>query len=726
MVHGFGRSLFALSAAALFGVSSVHAQDAQDTFKEGVRLLRLGKEDAALKKFQAALSADPSNEDAYNLWKDLDYSVWAQMMAKKGEFAKIARHFLSLATVERKARSADPERIKPLVEKALSNDYEVRRDALVKLATEHGEFAVPYFVDALANADNESQQVFAVSALEQIGRPATLPTLALLKSDNRTLRLNATAALLYIKDQRALPALKLLSERDKDAGVREVATKAVAKIGGNRVPSSLALFLDHSHRYLNGDPLLIQDGDVSPVLWTWTGGALKSRPVPHQLFGLELAKGAAYGALDVDPANFEGMVALSRAYIAEKTVTENTLARNPEDEGLKAAKAAIDEMGINVLASGTRVMRKAAQQNIEEGMIPAAVVALRSLATLEDPKHLEGSPLLSALKSPDKRLRYAAALTLSGMKDATMAAPLKDLVVANLSQAVLEQAVRVVKVIDPSADNRKIAMEASSKSGGVIVDASAKSTSGALADLVNYPNVDVIVINEDLDDLTPLSVIKYVQSNNALSGAKIILVSKDVAKARETYGDKVHAYIKGPLTGEALKNRVDEVLKGMPLDENRARASEYAISAAKALAELDTDNYSLSAATKQLLAAARRDAKVAVPALEALGRAAGGEALSELTRILVSRKAQASVCRAAARALGQVMERAKAAPKEAVEALISIATDRSLDVKVRGAAVAALGRAPLVPGERTKLLRALRVDPSPAKGEDGDSEEDEG
>ncbi len=718
MVHGFGRSLFALSAAALFGVSSVHAQDAQDSFKEGVRLLRLGKEDAALKKFQAALAADPSNEDAYNLWKDLDYTVWAQMMAKKGDFAKIARHFLSLATVERKARSADPERIKPLVKKALSGEYEVRRDALVKLATDHGEFAVPYFVDALANSDNESQQIFAVSALEQIGRPATLPTLALLKSDNRTLRLNATAALLYIRDKRALPALKLLSEQDKDAGVREVATKAVAKIGGNRVPSSLALFLDHSHRYLTGDPILLQDGDVSPVLWRWTGGALKSRPVPHQLFGLELSKGAAYGALEVDPANFDGMVALSRAYIAEKTVTENTLARNPDDEGLKAAKPSIEEMGINVLAAGTKVMRAAAQADIQEGMIPAAVVGLRSLATLEDPKHLDGSPLLSALKSSDKRLRYAAALTLSGMKDATMAPNLKDLVVANLSQAVLEQAVRVVKVIDPDPSNRKVAMEASSKARGVFVEGTA-SAKDALADLSIFPNVDVIVLNEKLDTLTPFDVINYVRQSNNLSGVKIILISDDVAKARETYGDKVQAYIKGPLTGEALKNRVDEVLKGLPLDENRARASAYAISAAKALANLDSDNYTLGVATQQLLAAAKRDPKVAVPSLMALGKAAGSEAIPGLVKILVSRKAEPGVCAAAAGALGQVMERAKTAPKNAVEGLVAIATDRSLDSKVRAAAVAALGRAPLVPGERTKLLRTLRVDPGSAEGSEG-------
>jgi HEAT repeat protein len=718
MVHGFGRSLFALSAAALFGVSSVHAQDAQDSFKEGVRLLRLGKEDAALKKFQAALAADPSNEEAFTLWKDLDYTVWAQMMAKKGDFAKIARHFLSLATVERKARSSDPDRIKPLVEKALSGEYEVRRDALVKLATEHGEFAVPYFVDALADSDNQSRQVFAVTALEQLGRPATLPTLALLKSDNRTLRLNATAALLYLKDTRALPALKLLSEQDKDAGVREVATKAVAKIGGNRVPSSLALFLDHSHRYLVGDPLLLQDGDLSPVLWSWTGGALKSRPVPHQLFGLELSKGAAYGALEVDPANFDGMVALSRAYIAEKTVAGNTLARNPEDEGLKAAKASIEEMGINVLAGGTKVMRKAAQDNIQEGMIPAAVVALRSLANLEDPKHLDGSPLLSALKSADKRLRYAAALTLSGMKDATMASGLKDLVVANLSQAVLEQAVRVVKVIDPDAANRKIAMEASSKARGVFVEASS-SAKKALVDLSSFPNVDVIVVNENLDSLTPYDVINYVRKTNSLSQIKIILISSDVAKARETFGDKVQAYIKGPLTGEALKNRVDEVLKGLPLDENRARASAYAISAAKALAGLDSDNYGLGAATQQLLAAARRDPKVAVSSLKALGKAAGSEALPELVKILVSRKGEAEVCSAAAEALGQVMERAKTAPKNAVEGLTAIATDRSLDAKVRAAAVAALGRAPLVPGERTKLLRALRVDPGNTGGSEG-------
>ena len=202
------------------------------------------------------------------------------MMVQGDEFTKIAKHFLRLAQLERKRMSSDADAIKPLVADALSDDYSKRNAATVKLMAEHGEYAVPFLLDALGNADEDAQQTYAILALDRIGRPATLPLIAALGSDNAVTRRNVCAAMIYINDSRALPALKRLAEKDSDANTREVAQRAVAKIGGKDVGDALDLYLSHADRYLAQDPMLMSENDVRDGLWSLDGGKLVHRAVP--------------------------------------------------------------------------------------------------------------------------------------------------------------------------------------------------------------------------------------------------------------------------------------------------------------------------------------------------------------------------------------------------------------------------------------------------------------
>src|SRR5690606_41398376 len=58
--------------------------------------------------------------------------------------------------------------------------------------------------------------------------------------------------------------------------------------------------------------------------------------------------------------------------------------------------------------------------------------------------------------------------------------------------------------------------------------------------------------------------------------------------------------IKGPLTGEALTQKVNEVLEGVDLGHKRKWAESIAASASAALAELSQKGADVSGATKQL------------------------------------------------------------------------------------------------------------------------------
>ena len=108
MVNGFARSLLVLSAALMASTSGAFAQDsARDLFDQGVQLLYQNKDAEALQKFKGAVSLDPSMADAYSIWKKTEQRVWASMMVKNDELAKVARHFLRMAQLERKRFQAD-------------------------------------------------------------------------------------------------------------------------------------------------------------------------------------------------------------------------------------------------------------------------------------------------------------------------------------------------------------------------------------------------------------------------------------------------------------------------------------------------------------------------------------------------------------------------------------------------------------------------------------------
>ncbi len=709
MLTGFVRSLFAYSAAAFLSAGLLQAQDAQESFQKGVRLLQQSKDAEALEAFREALNADPSNEEAFELWKQTEQRIWTAMLMKRGEYEKIARALLRRATIARQARSSDEALIAPLVEKALGDDASARRAANFKLASDHGEFAVPFLVEALGNVDEGTRQDYAILACEAIGRHATLPLIQCLQSSNKTLRLNAALALSYIGDTRAVPGLLRLAQAEgEDVGVREVASRAVAKISG-KSGSALESYLAYSKDYLSGNPLLLREGDISNVVWSFKDGELKSRPVPTSLFALELAKDSAYGALQVDPNNEEALVCLAQVYLAQQSIVHDTLAKDPDSDMAEMGDS-VKELGITVLAAGPKVIRKAVNASTSAGMWSTAVRGMHVLAELEDSQQLDGSPLVEGLKSPDKRIRTASSVALSKMGAKLSVKQAQD-VVRNLARASLERSVRIVRYLDESASSQALAKEASSDSTGTIVEASSK-TAKFLADLRLFPNVDVIVFNENLKNYKASEIIRYIKQTSALANAKIVVVSNDVEKAQDRLGDKVDGFVAAPVTAKKLKACVGKVLEGVELSEKDKRSNKTAVQAVEALSSLDTKRFNISEASAELSKVAKRGAAVAIPAIRALGRSAGNDMIPTLIEILKRSETAASVRIAAASAIGSIMGRSGKLSSDALAALKSLAIDMEQSSEIRAAAVAALGKSPISASERAELLRKLRVDPS--------------
>src|SRR5262245_40969134 len=222
MFRPFGRALVVF----LFPAASASAQDARALFNEGVELFRRGQDEEALKKFQDVLAADPTQEIAYQLWKETDHEVWLRLLVKGGEFEKIGRRLSDLASVGRKERSDDAEAIAALVGK-LKEDAATRREAILKLASDHGEYAVPHLLEVAANPDEPEFSLFATSALIQLSGAAVLPLCEAARSDSVNVRRAAATVLGRIGDPRALGRLRRLAESDPEQAGKRAGTEAL-------------------------------------------------------------------------------------------------------------------------------------------------------------------------------------------------------------------------------------------------------------------------------------------------------------------------------------------------------------------------------------------------------------------------------------------------------------------------------------------------------------------
>jgi len=144
MARSFHQSLLAAVVALVVGGSAI----AQSDLQEAVTMLRVGNKAEAIAKLQEIIQADPSNEEAHELYNSVSQDEWYLLMSQEGEIQKIARSILDRAKVTRRERSRDEAAIADLVATATdgSNDYGTRQAAVNKLIGEPGEFAVPSLV----------------------------------------------------------------------------------------------------------------------------------------------------------------------------------------------------------------------------------------------------------------------------------------------------------------------------------------------------------------------------------------------------------------------------------------------------------------------------------------------------------------------------------------------------------------------------------------------------
>ncbi len=686
--------LLAFSALSAPGWAVAYGQDIQQTFEEGVSLLERGEDEAALQKFQEVLAADPSQEQAFALWQSTEHDIWLRILVKRGDYELFARRMMDLSRMGRLERREDADAIRGLIREIDGDDLVVSTSAVRTLSAQHGEFAVPYMLGALADPGNDDRRVRLMHALTKMDFDVVLPLVQALDTDDGFLRSNVARVLGYIGDRRAVPALAALATDDDDVAVLAAANQSLDQMNvGDR--NAAALFTRMGDDYLAGRHTVLKPFMYSDVVWTWNGSNVAHTAVSRELYGDELAKKAFHRALALEPDSPAAMAGLVRAYVSQMAKVERLSLLGEDVSGVQDQVA---EGAVAVHLAGAAALDQALLDAVAAGESDTSVGLCRRLGEmLTEPT----GGLLAALGSGDAAISSEAAIALGRIALTGRGEP-GTAVVSALGEAAGREIMQVAAVFDGDS-GRAADLVGALEAAGLMAYSWPSGVQG-LVMAHRVPGLDLILVADSLPDITTDQVIDDLGRAPGTRETPIVIISADPDAAGNLYGDVAA----GVVTGAADLD-LDELLSE-GLQGDRAQADELSSRAAWVLAALAMAGADVTEALPDLAGTlAMRPDGVTLSAMQALAVACPGHSAGGLVGVAVDGERSDSARSAACSALAAIISRGGSLSQEEFSGLVGVLTSDS-SLKVRAAAAHALGALDLDATGRAHAVGGARVD----------------
>ncbi len=689
------RRIFGPVIALTLLALSARAQDLKSEFESGIQALHRGDTQQALRTFEGILAGGPSSEQMFELWKQTDSRDWLDLLTAGPQFELLGEQMSTLAGQGRREYRADDDAIRELVGKATSQDAVERRNAVLKLSADHGEYAVPHLLRGLADTGDDDRRVLSMAALQTMTADV-VPALvaALLHHEEGTVRRNVAFVLGNIGDARAAGFLSFVAANDSDTSVREAAASSADRIGDAGDPTLQLLQLGDDYHHRRDSAL--RPGWSSDAFWTIQGRELVAEPLPAFLYNDAMAARAYGVALQADPGSLAAQAGLARAYVAQEAelsvyAAADALGAVGDEEALTAR---VTTLGILANAASTDALDLALQWSAESGD------AVSGMALADKLGAVAGGPtrgLQMALASNDGALASSAAVAMGEIAGRTGASA--DSVVPALAETASREIVRIVAIIDADAA-RGMALASALEGEGVMVNRFDRGASG-LATIHRLPGLDAIVVADNLSDVTVDAMLRAIRSDARFTETPVLLATNDAENQAELYGDR----IAGTLDAGDMAP-VMEAISG-DLTGDRERADKLSRRASEVLARLaQAGNTNVGSAVPALLSTiqSQRPDVVIIPAMHALGAAAGPDAAPALLALLGGDGSDEARSAAGMALAGIASRHSGVGGPEAAQMLIDLVRSTDASAVVRGAAANALGRMNLDPQQRLSLL----------------------
>ncbi len=686
---GSNRKLGLLLAAALLTGPVALAQDVESTFKQGLELLERGRKEEALRAFQKVLSMDPSNEQAYELWRSTDHKLWLEILTAQGDMELVGRRLMGLVEMARRERRNDQESIRKLIADLNVDDVVTRNAAIRQLAADHGEFAVPHLLGWLGDSGNDGRRITAVQALTQMNVDVVLPLIEVLDSSDAYLRQNVLMVLQRIRDPRAAGALARVAKSDEDGVCRTLAQEALNSLQADA--DAAVAWTKLGDDYHMRRATVLSDYHWSTVVWNFADGRLAPTETPRALYADALAKKCYHRALAANANHVAAHAGLARAHAGEVAAIAS-LRRAGADVSAWEAAGADAEIAIGL--GGAVAADAALAACIAESDSAAGVVLVRALAEMAS---APTAAMARAMGSADGAIQNEAVVALGNMAIWGKSRASAELIRA-LGAVAARNVLRTAFVIDADAARAKATADAL-RGAGMLVNGTQSGVQG-LAMLRRMAGVDLVVVADRLTDVTTHQVLDELKGEAHLA-APVFIATANPDEVADNFGEKAA----GAFDASDL-SAVMAALEGT-LGAERERADALAQAAADILARLAGTGTDVSAAASQLASALDRVDGVSVPAAYALCAAGNAGHVAALSAVVGDAGRSDAVREAAASALTAIFGRGVDAGDAA--AILSAVVRSGSSVAVRKAAAQALGASTMTAAERVGQLSGAGV-----------------
>jgi HEAT repeat protein len=722
------------AAAAPSPASSQKVSEAASHFLKASLLYQQKKYDQAGAEIEEAMKLQPSAQEIVQLRDQIGEATLVGMLSHP-KLRDAARSILQLAEQETMRKQTDPAEIKKWVKDLESEEFAVYWKAVTELIV-IGDYAVPYLLQPLCDANPTHASSLAIVTLNRMGWKAVLPLVAALKSDNPVLRQNVCVVLGNSADPRAVPPLKALCEDpEENSVVSGQAEEAIQKITGRTLkdlPSAGQLYHELAEKYYAGDYKVLHAlVDSTMLVWRWEGEPKAAAPqatvaeklqyfaVPRYMFNRIMAENACFEGMAADPSNMKLISTLVATYFnamgdisaALRGYQMSTLGFKFSEEELKTLEAmdkATHAWRRLAEMTGSKYINQALERALAEGNGPMAGACIQSLrAVRDDSPHAGVSGLILAMGDPDKFVRYAAAEALVTIAPRGNLGG-ETLAMRVMAAALTETARRTILIAGRNTQLTN-ALKAALRSNDFNIIEVSDMNAATSQIRKSFMPVDIVVVEHALAGSDTISFARRLKKGLATPNIGVIVTTdKDAEEIQKAYGLFADAVLNNATASKELMDKVQAILSrpGIKVDE-KAVVQAVRTRAAKAVAALDpeTSAYPMQGLVPALtFLLSVEDETLRTLALVALGKIGDPRANGEIVKIICDKNQSEKLRGAALMALGEIFQRTRKISKAEYEAI-----DAALmDPKVRAQAAIALGKAGLGPKTLSTTLTEVR------------------
>lgn len=550
---------------------------------------KIGRYDVAVLRGKAVLDAGAAPLDVLLAFEQVASSRkddLSQTMLRWSQVPELKETVDALQEVlveGRFARRSEASFIAQNIDRLIVNEVGYR-NGLANLRNS-GELAVPIMLDYLRSPAKAATHGAIRRALRDLGKDILNPLVAATATSDLVLLADIVKVLGEIGYADAGPFLLDVAARTDSANLRDIALTAASQVGMSAGTSVATAKLDLAEKFYYSRSAIIAD-PRNPVafIWTWNDSTgLTKENVPHAVFAEIMAMRAAKSALASAGQDAAVADAALSLWLAADYKREVELA-GAVDPTRPASMPSAHYYGVT---SGPKYLAAALARTLGDNDVSVAFEILQSMQQIVGRTNVniagEASSLITALRFPDRRVRFEAALSLAAANP-TVAFEASDAVVPTLGEA-LSQTGRP-QVVVASGDAELINAVTPLLTAGDISVAGVPAAADLISTAEGLPAVDVLVIDARTDVADAERKLTAAGASLRLRSAKKLVLTLTSQSSFESIA-RTDANVSTAIVADAgqLADAVKSVLaRSSAIDADAAQA--YALRSAGVLREL--------------------------------------------------------------------------------------------------------------------------------------------